>query len=270
MKVIVLVFFIVLCCCCFSWWWTCSTDRSRTHFVTFADAKYAGSLGRICREALAYFSEDRIHAYDDAALRVTEFWDRHGDFVTREKRGFGYWIWKPYVILDTMERVPDGDVVVYADAGCTINARPEATMRMDDLVREVAGERDGLLCFTVPAFYRPVERKWTKKSVLDYFEADEAERDSAQLMATALIIKNTLKNRRLVRAWYDLCSRFEYGMIDDSRSADEDPIFEDHRHDQSIWSMLIKTTRYDDVIVVDNDVEFRHEASLIWATRKRH
>jgi hypothetical protein len=244
----------------------------RAHFVTFADAKYAGSLRRICREARVHFHPDRIHCFDDAVLRTShpDFWERHGDFIAREKRGFGYWIWKPYVILKTMECAREGDVVVYADAGCTLNARPEAQERMTSLVQCAAFEQDGLVCFTVPDFYRPEERRWTKRVVLDYFGvSDDENKNSAQIMATTLIIKNTPKNRRLIRSWYELCSMYDL-VNDNAGAAQEDPMFEDHRHDQSIWSMLIKTTRRDDAIVIDNDVEFHHAASPIWATRKKH
>jgi hypothetical protein len=33
-----------------------------------------------------------------------------------QKRGAGFWLWKPAVLLDMLRRVPDGDLVIYSDA----------------------------------------------------------------------------------------------------------------------------------------------------------
>ena len=28
-----------------------------------------------------------------------EFWNRHSTFIENNRRGYGFWIWKPYIIL---------------------------------------------------------------------------------------------------------------------------------------------------------------------------
>jgi len=51
----------------------------------------------------------------------TDFWNKHSDFILSNRRGFGYWIWKSYLIMKTMEKMEENDVLLYLDAGCEIN-----------------------------------------------------------------------------------------------------------------------------------------------------
>ena len=43
------------------------------------------------------------------------------DLLLPTCRGFGYWIWKPQVILQSLRMMDKGDVLLYADAGCVLN-----------------------------------------------------------------------------------------------------------------------------------------------------
>lgn len=250
------------------------------HLVTFSDRTYAGSRRRLCAEAVrsGMFAPDAVHAYDaDADLRVDpDFWPEHGDFVDSHPRGYGYWIWKPYLILKTMrEKVPEGDVVVYADAGCTINARGVAGFdRFVELAR--SGGPDGLVAFTVPDRYGPAEERWTKGRVLEVFaDACDAEcRAGPQIMATCLVIRNSETNRRMIAEWYRLCTAEGYALVVDENTKAESPTFAEHRHDQSLWSMLVKErVRSGDaehVTILDDEIENTRPESPIWATRRKN
>ena len=35
--------------------------------------------------------------------------------VFSHKKGAGYWLWKPYIILETLEEIPENDILLYAD-----------------------------------------------------------------------------------------------------------------------------------------------------------
>ena len=37
-----------------------------------------------------------------------------------ERGGGGYWLWKPYIILETLSRIEENDILVYVDAGCQL------------------------------------------------------------------------------------------------------------------------------------------------------
>ena len=43
------------------------------------------------------------------------------DLLKQEVRGFGYWIWKPQILLQCLQQMEYGDILLYTDAGCHIN-----------------------------------------------------------------------------------------------------------------------------------------------------
>ena len=53
---------------------------------------------------------------------MPEFWNNHSEFILANKRGYGYWLWKPYLIMKTLEQMNDNDILVYADCGCEIES----------------------------------------------------------------------------------------------------------------------------------------------------
>ena len=45
------------------------------------------------------------------------------------RRGYGYWIWKPYIVSKMMSRLNDGDILVYTDAGTQCIYLEESDLR---------------------------------------------------------------------------------------------------------------------------------------------
>jgi hypothetical protein len=73
-----------------------------------------------------------------------------------------------------------------------------------------------------------------KKRVLDFFNADKY---STQLAATCILFKKTKYSVELVDKWYEIASN--YDLINNDLNT-EYPEFRGHRHDQSIFSLLVK------------------------------
>lgn len=89
-------------------------------FITYADRNFRKSSKRIRREARALDVFDKILIYgpNDLPKKIKQ------SPLMRHQRGGGYWLWKPYIICETMKKYPTA-IVVYADAGCTINKNYE-------------------------------------------------------------------------------------------------------------------------------------------------
>ena len=65
---------------------------------------------------------DEIIAITEKNLQEKEeFWLKHKNFIEKHKRGYGYWLWKPYIIMQQLENMGEGDVLFYADAGCEVD-----------------------------------------------------------------------------------------------------------------------------------------------------
>lgn len=84
-------------------------------FVTYGDDNYRESLERIGREARATGVFDSVRLYTPADLP-----EPFASYTRDYPRGGGYWLWKPFVIVSELDRAAEGDIVVYADAGCTL------------------------------------------------------------------------------------------------------------------------------------------------------
>ena len=95
---------------------------TKLYFITFGNEKYYNSLQRIKKEVENFNIFDEIIIKNDKDLKDDiEFWNKHSDFIKKYNRGYGYWIWKPYINLKLMEKIDNDDIIVYADSGCTFN-----------------------------------------------------------------------------------------------------------------------------------------------------
>lgn len=144
------------------------------------------------------------------------------------KKGAGYWLWKPYIILKALLRIQSHDHLLYLDAGIEICAP------INELIK-LCGENEGILLFSS---FGNKNKNWTKREAFIGMNCDEKEyHDAFQLEAGMMMLKNTSKNIQLIRDWLHFCTKFE--LISDP--IHENPYsenFKAHRHDQSILTIL--------------------------------
>lgn len=200
------------------------------HLLSFADRRYRGSLARIRGEAgrLGLFAS--VHALDDRALG-DDYWRVHRDTVRAHRRGFGLWTWKPYLVRRTLATLPSGDVLLYCDAGCSLNA--EGRQRLADYVDLAAGHSTGGLAFRLDG---DVEA-WTKRAALVAGRCDDpATRHERMVAATAVLFVRGTPIERLVAEWE--AAMADVALVDDTPSPQgEHPGFVAHRHDQSLFTL---------------------------------
>jgi hypothetical protein len=202
-----------------------------THFLSFANRRYGGSLERIRREAVAMDRFRSIQTVDDRGLGA-DYWRVHAETVRRHRRGFGLWTWKPYVVRRSLESLPGGDVLFYSDAGCSLN--PEGRSRLEEYAGMAADDPAGVLAFTLTGKVG----EWTKRAALAAFDADSPSmRQREMVMATCFVMRAGPDALDLVREWEQRMA--DLPLIDDSPSPQgEHAEFREHRHDQSIFTLL--------------------------------
>lgn len=92
-------------------------------YITFSGAAYDETTSRIV-EFAPRFGADEVRVYDDRWLMEQEFYRLnkwlwtypHTTDPKRAPRGFGWFCWKPYIIIDALARCEPGDIVLYTDA----------------------------------------------------------------------------------------------------------------------------------------------------------
>ena len=202
-------------------------------FMTFGGPtnNYHRSMARICNEAQAIGIFDDIRGFNEASLKQDDaFWSNHGSFIEKKSRGYGYWLWKPYLINRELERLQENDILVYCDAGCRIN--PGGKKRLLEYIDMLNSDLTGIISFQLE--YK--EKQYTKQSVLEHFGVEEEDRNKRQCMATVVMIRKTAHSSRIIDLWYYTCCN--HSLINDERT-NECPEFVDHRHDQSILSVIV-------------------------------
>jgi hypothetical protein len=206
----------------------------KTNFITFgAGGKSYNDAGkRLVNQANSTKLFDTTKMFTDVDLRADiEFWKQHGEFIQRNRRGYGYWLWKPYIIKKTMDAMSDGDILLYLDCGCEIDTRESAV-----LSKYFEYVKTDLVIGT----QTQIEKFWDKMDlVLHLGMSDSPSLHTPQRQGGAVLYCVCDKTRELVNMWYKTCC--DYHLIDDTPSvASNIAGFRQHRHDQSVFSLLSK------------------------------
>jgi hypothetical protein len=213
-------------------------------FITFGGptSNFHNAVNRLCSEMSRFDYFDEIKGFTDNDLKQDpSFWGKHGDFIEQNRRGYGYWIWKPYIIHKMLNTLNEGDILVYADAGCVgnINGKPRVIEYVNMLDQNP--NQYGILSFQM----QHIEEKWTKKSIFNGLDCDEPIKNTGQCMATCLIIKKNNHSIDIINKWMQ---NMHYEWINDEIH-NESPIFIENRHDQSIYSCIVK--KYGSIKILD-------------------
>jgi len=197
--------------------------------------RYAGSLKLLEREAneSRYFDDVAVYTQDNLPASPPQ---KH--FMQTRSRGYGYWIWKTLVLRDIMEKAAPDDVIIYADAGCGISTTPAARARFAEWIHDVRTHPSHRLSFQMVH----MEETWTKGDLFEFMGCNEARyRKTGQHLAGIQAYLNTPENSNLLREHLRIASADDFHYLADEPSRlPNAPTFRDHRHDQSILSLLFK------------------------------
>lgn len=207
------------------------------HFVTFGSTpKYSAALARIEQQARQSGYFDTVTVYTQDTLPGLS---AYAEFIAKHPRGYGYWFWKPLVILDRMADAGPDDIIVYADAGCGICTSPDAQLVWPIWCGIVDRHPTHRICF----HHGHIEETWSKGdlSVLLGCANAPAIMKTPQAWAGIQMMRNTPDNQALMCEWLELMTRDDGHYVDDSPSRSPNaPGFREHRHDQAIISLLMK------------------------------
>jgi hypothetical protein len=195
--------------------------------LSFADALFENSKKRYKAqlEATKIFDEIIFLCPDDLG---PEFHAAHGEFLKTARRGYGFWIWKPYIIYEQLLKMDDGDILVYGDTGNSVTGFPkEFLMAILDV------DQSGLI-----ADQHNRLGAHCKKDVLRRMGVNPEEyRYRPVAEANRIVIKNTPIMRLAIKEWYEACC--DYRNIDESESEEPNfPEFVFHRWDQSVFAVV--------------------------------
>jgi len=155
----------------------------------------------------------------------------------------------------------NNDILFYFDAGCEIFNNDDSKNRLMEIAYN---------CNKYNMLYTStycLEKLWTKMDLFDFMNMkDERYYESIQLQATVIIIKKTNMTVEFIQDWYNISNN--YHLLNDEKSnLSNDKEFNEHRHDQSIFSLLLKTKKYSSM---NNENNILNDFYPIHLSRKRN
>lgn len=198
----------------------------KVKLLCYADERFKPYQDRLISYAKASKQFDDIIAKNRDDLTAESFY-RENKIVLDCERGGGYWLWKPYFILEALKELKDGDILLYMDSGDMFfgNIRKFLVDQLEDkdIILTDGGIRNA---------------NYTKQDCFTLMDCDSSEfKEAKQVEAGVIAIRNTLRSRRIIKEWMSYCQIKR--IIDDSLDEESDPLFIEHRWDQSILTNIM-------------------------------
>jgi hypothetical protein len=206
---------------------------------------------RLAKQARSSRKFGKIHAFTDLNIpHGRKFFRQHKEFITANPRGFGLWIWKPYVINWVQNRTLANRMIIYLDAGVYLNlVTTSARKRFDDYLR--IAWRQKFLAFQLnpdqfasQGFPDLRETSWNRSDLLDTLGVKEEHRQTTQIEAGVFVIRNSQETRQLTKDWIRLMEDNDYKFLRDPDPNNQPQGFIEHRYDQAVLSALLKSRQY--------------------------
>ena len=213
------------------------------HFVTFATSTkfgtenyYSESIRNLIDSA-KLFGVEHFHLYTPSRLPVAK---HVKDYMESTKDpGYGYYSWKPIVIMDVMHKINNGDVVLYHDAGRPVYRyafRKDINILIDNVIQTHKG-------IGVPTSLHE-HRQWCKRDCFINMNCNEPRYwNLKQVCATWSIWEKNNLALEFLKEWKYYCTD-ERGTVTTHDSLhgklSDFSDFNEHRWDQAILTNLVE------------------------------
>jgi len=184
--------------------------------------------------ALKYGGFTETKSWTIEKIKQTEFYSKHKNILD-QKRGAGYWLWKPYIIFHELNMVNDGDFIVYYDCG---RWELKVFRRNIKALLEWCKNNKGIL----PGIYIPQygpNSKWIKRDCFILMNCDEEQYWNHCMLQTSFSIwqKNSIALTFLKKQLY--YSTDERILTDIQNVCGYPNLngFVEHRDDQSVLTL---------------------------------
>lgn len=195
------------------------------HLVTYADEKFVEQqkfLHQIHKEGFIHVPFNREN------LEKTDFYQNNKQILD-ESAGAGWWIWKPYFILEALKTANEGDFIIYCDCGDMfspgLKSYVESTVTKDDQCLLLVGNN--------------INGQYTKRDCFIKMNCDEEDyHNSNQLEVGFMVWKVCEESIETVSQWLEFCTDPQIINNDASTLGEELPGFVAHRNDQSVLTNI--------------------------------
>ncbi len=232
----------------------------KKYFLTFGNERFIKSRDRIINQVKILNSKD--NKLFDIYIKDTEKILNENDYIKiinkinnvhGTGRGYYWYTWKPYIIQKNLKKINNNDILFYCDSGMTIFNNETTKNRFKKLFEIVKDEKlcpTGIVTFkTTGEEKERLEYLYNTVDVFNYFKVKNNKliTHSQQCQAGIILIRKCNLSINIINKWYNILNNDISLFIGDNRvfklKNQNMKGFRDHRHDQSIWSILCKLNK---------------------------
>ena len=189
--------------------------------VSFASSTWAKTRRRFCKQAHSVKAFDKIRVYSEMSEPI--------NIESSHSRGHGFYQWKSQAVYDASTAMQDGEILVWADVGCSFN--PVSQGRLFEYFK--MARKDNAVVFKT---YH-MEDNYTKRDLFEELGCtSDAYTQTPQIAATVFVLCINTTTRAFIYDWMKHCT---LSNIDDTIVI-KSPKLRQHRCDQSVFSLLCK------------------------------
>lgn len=205
-------------------------DSPTVVLLNYADSIYRKSqkLNSKTGKSVGHF--DKIISYSPKDIDIN--FSSLNKKILNQKRGNGYWLWKPYFIKKTLEELNWGDYLFYCDSGSHF------TKSIQELIHFSLKKEQDIIPFETTY----LEGEWTKRDTFILMECDDmGYQNSKQRLGSFVLFRKSELSLQFINDWlsYAKDERILTDLKNKCGLPNHDD-FKEHRHDQSIFSLLTK------------------------------
>jgi hypothetical protein len=198
--------------------------------ANFADENFANKQKWNSLTAKLFGKVNRVLNYSPNSIDA-EYLKANAE-ILKYTKGFGNYFWKPYIILKAYEEIEENDYLFYVDSGSVF------LKSVQPLIDHLNKNNKSILLFQIPL----IAKQWTKRDAFILMGGDSPEyTDAPQVMGGFILIKKCKESEFFLKEFQKYCLDKRILSDDPNVMGQENyPEFIEHRHDQSILSILSK------------------------------
>ena len=220
----------------------------KLHFITYGDGVFEKNKKKLLDSAVNSNWFTNCEAFGPETLDEN-FKSKYKN-VLSAPRIAGYGIWRPYIIKRQLTKMEEGDILLYLDAGSTLNI--QGKKRFEEYLDMLKNNESGIISFQMPH----IEKKYTTQEIFDYFQVDNNSdiANSGQITSCIIMLIKNKNTVNLIDIFYNtICDNAL--LFTDNYNKKQKDYFVDNRHEQSVFSVLRKLNN---PILIDDESWFEN------------
>jgi hypothetical protein len=250
----------------------------KIYFVTYGSGKFKDSSKRVAREAISLNLFSKVFIFSEKNL---PFYIKSSPLFYSNKGG-GFWLWKPYVIDKVLSEIDEGDIIIYSDSGNELlnsykwNEYFNLLKLYDSIFFQYRENFDyGWNKFNSEYSDSPKLKFWTKKKAVDHFSnifsSDNEWLEKNKIWAGLIFIKKNKNTQYFIKEWLNNMLFYPHIVCDifENEKTNQIEGFSQHRHDQSVLSVLVRYyQKSNEILILEEEFETYNKDQIVKASRR--